>query len=223
VVLMAGTRSRARFPGAEQYVPDRGSLSALRSAVQECRGCDLYEGATQGVLGDGPAKAALMVIGEQPGDQEDRAGKPFVGPAGQLLDKALDAAGIAPASVFRTNAVKHFRFRATGKRRIHQSPDLAHMRACAPWLTAELARVAPTGAVLLGATAGKAVFGSSFTVSSVRGQLVSWPQAREDAKAPDWVLVTVHPSSVLRSDDRSTAFDALVSDLRVAADALTAA
>jgi uracil-DNA glycosylase len=213
----------AGFPGAAGYVPDGASLSRLRRAVQECRGCDLYEEATQAVLGAGPARAALMVIGEQPGDQEDRTGKPFVGPAGKLLDQALDASGIAPASVFRTNAVKHFRFRGTsGKRRIHQSPSLAQMRACAPWLTAELARVRPTGAVLLGATAGKAVFGSDFTVAGSRGRLVPWPEQREDATPPEWALATVHPSSVLRSDDRDTAFDALVHDLRVAADALAA-
>jgi DNA polymerase len=221
VVALAG-RSTG-FPGAAAYIPDGASLSKLRHAVQECRGCDLYEDATQAVLGTGPARAPLMVIGEQPGDQEDQAGEPFVGPAGKLLDKALDAAGIAPASVFRTNAVKHFRFRGTaGKRRIHQSPSLAHMRACAPWLTAELARVRPTGAVLLGATAGKAVFGSAFTVAGSRGQLVPWPEQREDAWPPEWALSTVHPSSVLRSDERDTAFDALVTDLRVAADALAA-
>src|SRR5215207_824420 len=114
MVLMAGTRRGARFPGAEQYVPAGGSLSALRRAVQECRGCDLHEGATQAVLGDGPAKAALMVIGEQPGDQEDRAGKPFVGPAGQLLDKVLEEVGIDRADVYVTNAVKHFKWEPRG-------------------------------------------------------------------------------------------------------------
>jgi len=215
------TAPRSQFEGAAAYVPDRPSLHRLRTAAQECRGCDLYEDATQAVVGEGRLGAALMLLGEQPGDEEDRAGKPFVGPAGRLLDKALEAAGIAQETVFRANAVKHFRFSGTrGKRRIHQSPSLAHMRACGPWLTAELALVKPTGVVLLGATAGKAVFGSGFTVGRHRGEPVPWPDSRADQAAPDWALATVHPSSVLRSDDRQAAFDGLVSDLRVASDAL---
>ena len=162
-----------------------------------------------------------MLVGEQPGDQEDRAGKPFVGPAGRLLDRALDTADIEPDSVFRTNAVKHFRFfGSAGKRRIHQSPTLAQMRACAPWLSAELAVVAPTGVIVLGATAGKAIFGSSFTVADRRGQLREWPAGREDPAKPEWVLTTVHPASILRSRQRDSDFAAFVADLQIAAAAL---
>ena len=147
-------------PGAQHWVPERPSLTSLREAAQECRGCELYQNATQAVMGDGPRKAPLMVIGEQPGDKEDLAGEPFVGPAGRLLDRALDEAGIDPAAVFRTNVVKHFRFSGTrGKQRIHKSPSRVHVAACGPWLVAELALVKPTGVVLLGGTAGQAVYG----------------------------------------------------------------
>lgn len=152
---------------AGEWVPDRLSPARLRSAVQECRGCELYQDATQAVLGDGPWDAALMVLGEQPGDQEDRVGEPFVGPAGKLLDRALSEAGIDPVSVFRTNVVKHFRFSGTrGQQRIHKSPSTMHVAACGPWLVAEMALVRPRGVVLLGGTAGKAVYGSSFRVGT---------------------------------------------------------
>ncbi len=131
--------------------------------MQKCQGCDLYRDATQGVMGDGPKDADLMLVGEQPGDKEDLAGEPFVDPAGKLLDKALAAAGIDPDSVFRTNVVKHFRFSGTrGKQRIHKSPSRWHVAACEPWLLAELELVEPTGVVLLGATAGAALYGASF-------------------------------------------------------------
>lgn len=194
---------------------------ALRAAVQDCRGCELYGDATQAVLGEGRADAALMLIGEQPGDQEDLQGKPFVGPAGRLLVRALETADIDPKDVFRTNAVKHFRFTGTStKRRMHRSPDLAHMRACTPWLEAELEVVQPKGAVLLGATAGKAVYGSSFRVTAERGRLLDWPELNTDGHVPLWALATIHPSAVLRSDDRDEAFDGLVRDLAVARDSL---
>lgn len=210
-------------PGAAAYVPERLSLPELRAAAQGCRGCELYRDATQAVVGEGPLDADLMLIGEQPGDSEDLEGKPFVGPAGRLLVRALEAAEIRPDTVFRTNAVKHFRFSGTrGKRRIHQTPDRVHVFACSPWLTAELALVRPRGVVLLGATAGRAILGPSFRVSASRGQLVSWPADRDDSAVPDWVLPTTHPSAVLRSDDREAAFDALVADLRVAATASSA-
>jgi uracil-DNA glycosylase len=170
------------------------------------------------VMGDGPDGASVMLVGEQPGDKEDLAGEPFVGPAGKLLDRALEAAGIAPRSVFRTNAVKHFRFSGTrGKQRIHATPDQLHVEACEPWLQAELRVVAPHGLVLLGATAGKAVFGPTFKVTQVRGQLQLWPEPFALETPPQWVLPTIHPSAVLRAPDRDTAFDALVADLRVAA------
>ncbi len=215
---MAGTQER---PGAGEWVPARPTLSSLRSAVQDCRGCELYHDATQAVMGDGNPKATLMLLGEQPGDKEDQAGEPFVGPAGRLLDKALAEAGIAPESVFKTNVVKHFRFSGTrGKQRIHKSPSQVHVTACGPWLLAELETVRPRGVVLLGATAGKAVYGSSFRVTPARGTLVAWPTDRFAVPhLPEWVLPTTHPSAVLRSRERDTDFEALVADLRVAADA----
>ena len=217
-------RATVERPGAEAWIPARRSLAALRKAAQACQGCELYQDATQAVAGEGPTGADLVLLGEQPGDQEDRQGKPFVGPAGKLLVKALEAAELDPQRVFRTNAVKHFRFTGTGtKRRMHRSPDLAHMRACRPWLDAELDVVRPTGVVLLGATAGKAVFGSGYRVSEQRGRVVDWPggPADESHLAP-WTLATIHPSAVLRSDDRDDAFDGLVRDLVVAREALSA-
>lgn len=149
---------------------------------------------------------------------EDRAGEPFVGPAGKLLDEALADAGIDPADVFKTNVVKHFRWSGTrGKQRIHQSPTRAHVAACGPWLEAELRLVRPAGVVLLGGTAGKAIYGSAFKVGEARGRLADWPASFEVAHPPAWVLATTHPSAVLRSDDRRSAYDGLVADLRVAA------
>ena len=206
-------------PGAQAWVPDRPSLASLRAAAQECRGCELHESATQAVMGDGPTGAALMVVGEQPGDREDLVGEPFVGPAGQLLDRALEQAGIDPASVFRTNVVKHFRFSGTrGKQRIHKSPSRVHVAACGPWLVAELSLVRPTGMVLLGATAGKAVYGSTFRVGHARGTLQQWPPDSFPVRHPPaWVLATAHPSAVLRSRQREQDTAGLVSDLSVAA------
>jgi len=216
-------------PGAARWVPDRVSLPTLREAAQECRGCELYEDATQAVMGEGPAEAQLMLVGEQPGDQEDVAGEPFVGPAGKLLDRALGEAGIDPASVFRTNAVKHFRFSGTrGKQRIHKSPSRMHVTACGPWLVAEMSLVKPRGVVLLGGTAGKAIYGSSFKVGESRGRMQEWPadtfeqpDAAEAGWRPDWVLPTTHPSAVLRSRDREEDMSAFVADLQVAARTLS--
>jgi DNA polymerase len=210
---MADSPSR---PGAAAWVPDKPTLTSLRTAAQECRGCELYAGATQAVVGEGPENAALVLIGEQPGDQEDKAGEPFVGPAGRLLDQALGDAGIDPGSVFRTNAVKHFRFSGTrGKQRIHKGPGRAHVVACQPWLLAELDLVRPRGAVLLGATAGQAVFGAAFRVGATRGQRLQWPEdGAAPASRPDWVVPTVHPSSVLRSRQRDADLEAFVADLR---------
>ena len=209
-------------PGAEQWVPGRPSLKRLRAAVQECRGCELYRDATQAVMGDGPASAAVMALGEQPGDKEDLAGEPFVGPAGRLLDRALAEAGLPPEDVFRTNVVKHFRFSGTrGKQRIHKSPSRVHVTACGPWLVAELAVVKPSGVLVLGGTAGKAVYGSGFRVGDTRGRLIDWPEGFASSHRPAWVLTTTHPSAVLRADDRDAAYEALVSDLRVAVSALS--
>lgn len=210
-----------RRPGAQAWVPAHPTLEDLRSAAQDCRGCELFQDATQAVMGDGPTDARLVVLGEQPGDREDRAGEPFVGPAGKLLDRALEEAGIPPASVFRTNVVKHFRFAGTrGKQRIHKTPGRVHVSACGPWLVAELALVRPTGVVILGGTAGRAVFGSSFRVGETRGTMLDWPEAFPVSDPPDWVLPTTHPSAVLRSRTREADLAELVADLKVAAAAL---
>ena len=209
---MADTTPR---PGAAAWVPESPTLPSLRAAAQQCRGCELYADATQAVVGEGPEDASLVLIGEQPGDQEDRAGEPFVGPAGKLLDRALGDAGIDPASVFRTNAVKHFRFSGTrGKQRIHKGPGRVHVAACQPWLLAELDIVKPRGAVLLGATAGQAVFGASFRVGATRGRRLDWPADGGGLHRPGWVVPTVHPSSVLRSRERDADLAAFVADLR---------
>ncbi len=207
-----------KYVGADEWVPDARTMTALREAVQGCQGCDLFRDATQGVMGDGARRAPLVLLGEQPGDQEDRAGEPFVGPAGNLLDRALADAGIDPDGVFRTNVVKHFRWSGTrGKQRIHKTPGRGHVEACRPWLDAELALVRPEGVVVLGGTAGKAVFGSSFKVGEARGRTTDWPDSYPLQHPPAWVLPTTHPSSVLRTDERETAYDALVADLEVAA------
>lgn len=204
--------------GAEPYVPQTYDLSALSTAVQDCRGCELYRAASQAVPGAGPAAAPLMLVGEQPGDMEDKEGEPFVGPAGRLLDRALEQAGLHRTSVFLTNAVKHFRFEERGKRRIHKTPTVTHVRACAPWLEAELAAVRPTGVVLLGATAGRAVFGTGFRLTETRGDVLDWPTTEPAGAAapPTWAVATAHPSAVLRATDRTAAFDELVEDLVVA-------
>ncbi|MFD5229965.1 UdgX family uracil-DNA binding protein [Streptomyces qaidamensis] len=204
---------------AEPFLPERGGLPALRKAAAECRGCPLHRDATQTVFGAGDTDARVMLVGEQPGDQEDRQGKPFVGPAGKLLDRALEEAGIDPSEAYVTNAVKHFKFTQAEprKRRIHKAPNLREMTACGPWLAAELTVVEPELIVVLGATAGKALLGSSFRVTQVRGTVLE----EEIHGRPERLVPTVHPSSVLRSDDREAAYRGLVSDLRVAADALS--
>lgn len=203
---------RPDWPTAAPFVPADASLDALTSAAAGCRGCPLWEPARQVVFGAGPRDARLVIVGEQPGDQEDKAGEPFVGPAGRLLDGALEEAGIDRSLAYVTNAVKHFKFRASGKRRIHATPDTWEVAACKPWLEAEVAVLQPELVVLLGATAGKAVFGSSFRVTRSRGVLMPY----DDRQA----LATLHPSAVLRSDDREAARAGLVADLRVAAQAL---
>ena len=199
--------------GAEEYVPEGASIDELRAAVGKCRGCDLYKDATQAVFGEGPANAAVMVVGEVPGDQEDRQGHPFVGPAGRLLDRALDEAGIDRKKVYVTNAVKHFKFKPAerGKRRIHQKPGRTEVVACRPWLLAELDTVRPDLVVVLGAVAAQSLLGTSFRVTKERGKVVEIPERAVRAVA------TVHPSSVLRSDDREAAYQGLVEDLKAAA------
>jgi DNA polymerase len=201
---------------AAPFVPeDVRDLDALRQAAAGCRGCPLHRDATQTVFGAGSADARVMLVGEQPGDQEDRKGRPFVGPAGKLLDRALAEAGIDPGEAYVTNAVKHFKFTQAEprKRRIHKAPSLREMSACGPWLAAELALVEPELIVVLGATAGKALLGSSFRVGEVRGTVLE----REIHGHAERLVPTVHPSSVLRADDREGAYEGLVADLSVAA------
>ena len=200
-------------------VPDRPTLPRLRTAVQDCRACELWEGATQAVPGAGTSRARAMFVGEQPGDREDREGLPFTGPAGALLDRALEEAGIDRGAAYVTNAVKHFRYKARGKRRIHQKPDRSHVTACRPWLEAELAVVRPAVLVCLGATAAQALLGNDVRVLRDRGRPLESPLA-------PCAIVTVHPSSVLRArsdEERAGAFGALVDDLRAVATALDAA
>ena len=224
-------RDSAEETGAQRFVPDSRSLKTLAEAAESCQGCELYQNATQTVFGAGPRQAKIMLLGEQPGDQEDRIGEPFVGPAGRLLDRALAEAGLDEQDVYRTNAVKHFRWKPApggGKRRIHQSPTQGQITACRPWLLAELDAVRPDIVVVLGASAGKSLFGSSFRVGDARGTVQSWSvpaeakadKTEEKAGPEVGVVVTVHPSAVLRADDRAAAFTAFVEDLRVAKAAL---
>ncbi|WP_210481451.1 UdgX family uracil-DNA binding protein [Naasia sp. SYSU D00948] len=204
-------------PGAEQWVPEDGGLDALRTAAPECRGCELYQDATQVVFGSGPERARLMLVGEQPGDSEDKAGEPFVGPAGRLLADALDAAGVKAEDAYVTNAVKHFRFELRGKRRLHKSPAVAHIEACNPWLAAEFRTVRPDIVVALGATAARGVLGRQVKVLAERGRVLD---DRPVAAAEARVVLTVHPSAVLRlrgTPDFDPEFDAFVADLRTAA------
>jgi uracil-DNA glycosylase len=208
-------------------VPPSGvALEGLRAAARDCRACPLWEPATQTVFGIGPADARVVLVGEQPGDVEDRRGEPFVGPAGRLLDKALADAGIDRTQTYVTNAVKHFRFTQTDKRRLHQTPGPEHITACRPWLDAELALVAPELVVALGATAARALLGASFRITKQRGQLMPFPSATDNEEAAvhsTWIMATAHPSAVLRvpgGDERAAAYDALVADLRTAAQAL---
>ncbi|MDX2094043.1 MAG: UdgX family uracil-DNA binding protein [Kofleriaceae bacterium] len=184
----------AEVPGAEGFLPVEHNLHTLRSAVATCHGCPLYKGATQAVFGEGSASARVMLIGEVPGDSEDLAGRPFVGPAGKLLDEALAAAGIPRADSYVTNAVKHFKYTQRGKRRIHDKPTRYEIEACHPWLGAELEMVAPQIVVLLGATAAQALLGSTFRVTKARGKLLSTDLAT-------YTFATVHPASVLRAPD----------------------
>jgi DNA polymerase len=205
-------------PRTEEFLPRRKDLASLRQAAQACRGCSLYLRATQTVFGEGPGTACVVVVGEQPGDVEDMTGRPFIGPAGRLLDKALGEAGLDRESLYLTNAVKHFSFEERGKRRIHKKPRLSEVRACHPWLAGELAAIRPDVLVLLGATAAQAVFGASFRVSEERGRL-------QPSDLAPIVVASVHPSSVLRAPDdaaRELGFRELVRDLRVAAAALAA-
>ena len=206
-------RSREIPESAAQFVPVKPTLRTARQAAADCKGCDLYRRATQTVFGEGRADAAVVFVGEQPGDSEDLAGKPFVGPAGRLLDQALEAAGIARDEVYVTNVVKHFKWEPRGKRRIHVKPRISEIRACRPWLETELTLIKPRALVCLGATAAQALLGSTFKVSTERGKFVDSPLA-------PLVMATVHPSSVLRAqtdEERHQAMEEVVADLRTLA------
>ena len=192
--------------------PDSSNLSTVRDAAKDCTACHLYKNATQTVFGEGPKKAPIMLVGEQPGDYEDSAGKPFVGPAGKIMDRALEEAGIDRKKVYVTNAVKHFKWEPRGKRRIHQKPNSREVAACKPWLEAELRIVKPRLVVALGSTAGQTIFGPSFRVTRERGKLLF-------SKLAPKVVATVHPSSLLRQPDeesRHREYKKFVADLRVA-------
>ncbi|BDU06144.1 UdgX family uracil-DNA binding protein [Nocardia cyriacigeorgica] len=201
----AARRPARKPPGAAEFVPPDADLAQLREAAAGCRGCELYRDATQTVFGEGPPAARVVMVGEQPGDQEDRAGHPFVGPAGRLLDRALAEAGFDRDEVYVTNAVKHFKFVERGKRRIHKQPSRTEVVACSAWLSAELGVLAPDLVVCLGAVATKAVLGPSATVGEVRGVVLDRPDYQ--------VTATVHPSAVLRSTDRKAAYAEFVGDL----------
>lgn len=211
---------------AEFVPPGARSIDELREAARACQGCDLYKDATQTVFGDGPEHARVVFVGEQPGDVEDRRGAPFVGPAGKVLNRAIVEVGLDRAGAYVTNAVKHFKFRSTGegKRRIHQTPDRIEIIACRPWLVSEFAMLRPEIVVALGATAAKALLGPAFRVTRSRGVLMPWPEsAQNPADFPSssgQLLATIHPSAVLRADDRDEAFTGLVTDLRVVAETL---
>ncbi len=202
---------------AEPFLPDRRSLTSLRAAAETCRGCDLWERATQTVFGEGPARAEIVLVGEAPGDHEDREGHPFVGPAGRILDEGLERAGIARDRAYVTNAVKHFKWEERGKRRIHQTPSRWEIVACAPWLAAELAAVRPDVLVLMGRVAATSVMGAAFRVTRERGRVLEGPGGLP-------TVATVHPSAILRGppEDREAALSAFASDLEVARSVLGA-
>ncbi|HEX9941898.1 MAG TPA: UdgX family uracil-DNA binding protein [Thermoanaerobaculia bacterium] len=206
-------------PSAYEFIPERPTIPKLWQAAQGCTACDLYKRATQAVLGEGPRDASAFFIGEQPGDQEDLAGKPFVGPAGRVLDEALVAAGIPRQEVFVTNAVKHFKWEPRGKRRIHGKPSTGEVKACRPWLETELALIQPEVIVCLGSTAAQALMGPKFKITVERGKFFETPWA-------PWLTTTFHPSAILRMPDdvkRREAREMFVDDLRLVAKRLRAA
>jgi uracil-DNA glycosylase family protein len=205
-VFLAKTTKKS----AKLFVPDSKDLGRLHDAAASCRGCDLYARATQVVFGEGSRRSRIVLVGEQPGAVEDVRGRPFVGPAGGVLERALTAAGIDRADVYMTNAVKHFSFEERGKRRIHKKPRLSEMRACRPWLEAELQAIRPVCVVCLGSTAAQSLLGPDVRIMQVRGQVL-----KDTSWAPS-LVVTIHPSAVLRADDGEAMFEMLVDDLKVA-------
>lgn len=200
-------------PGAAGFVPQHPTLPLLKKAVQDCRGCDLYVHATQAVLGEGPKTARLVLIGEQPGDQEDLKGRPFVGPAGRVIDRALQEAGISRNEVYITNAVKHFKFEERGKRRIHKKPGASEVRACRPWLDAELSILRPFVIGCLGTTASQAIFGNEFRLTKDRGRPIEVPEYGV-------AVATAHPSAILRApehEQREAEYRRFLEDLQAMA------
>src|SRR3954451_11718266 len=193
---------------AEVLIPEAPTLERLREVAAGCKACDLWERGTQTVFGEGARKAEVMLVGEQPGDQEDQAGAPFVGPAGKMLDRALDDAGIDRKSTYVTNAVKHFKWKARGARRIHDKPSWTEAMACRPWLDAEVALVKPRALVLMGATAAQSLLGKTFKVTQERGRPL-------DSELAELVVATIHPSAILRAENRDEMYAGLVDDLRV--------
>ena len=197
---------------AEPFVPAKHTLPVLAKAVQKCRGCPLYANATQAVFGEGKPNARILFVGEQPGDKEDLTGHPFIGPAGQMLDHCLEAAGIDRATVYVTNAVKHFKWKPAGKRRLHEKPTMREVHACRPWLDAEIDAVSPALIICLGATAAQSLLGSAFRVTKQRGQRIDVPDLPP-------VLATIHPSAILRartSEDRHRETETFIADLKAA-------
>src|SRR5438552_2665181 len=206
-------RMRILERSAAEYLPEERTVPALWDAAQHCKGCDLYKGNVRAVLGEGPRKARLMFVGEQPGDQEERLGHPFVGPAGKIFDEALNDVGLDRSQTYVTNAVKHFKHVIRGKRRLHAKPTVLEVKACRPWLETEIEIVQPRLLVCLGATAAQALLGASFRVTKQRGQ----PAASEWAP---WTMATIHPSAILRaqsSEERHEMYDGFVRDLRLVA------
>jgi DNA polymerase len=218
--IPAGATNEANCPtgtSAAEFIPHTTSLSVMREAVNNCRGCQIYCNATQGVFGEGPRDATVMFVGEQPGDQEDRAGKPFVGPAGKMLNDALQQAGVPRDEVYVTNAVKHFKWEPRGTRRLHAKPSAREVGACRPWLEAEVAIVKPELIVCLGATAAQSLLGPAFRITKQRGQMIT------DTKWAPAVTSTYHPSALLRIPDeagRKKAYGEFVDDLKKVARAM---
>jgi uracil-DNA glycosylase family protein len=211
---MVRKASTEQYPTAEAFMPPRLTLAALREAAEACRGCPLYKTGTQTVFGEGQAKAKLMLVGEQPGDREDREGKPFVGPSGDVLNAALEEVGIDRGAVYVTNAVKHFKWEARGARRIHAKPNAREMAACKPWLVAEMEVLKPQIVVCLGATAAQDLLGKDFRITRERGKPI------KETGIADWVMATYHPSAILRMPDRELREKArreFTDDLRLAA------
>ncbi|MGH7696211.1 MAG: UdgX family uracil-DNA binding protein [Gemmatimonadaceae bacterium] len=218
-VIAADTKPAPEKRNAAQFLPDVHTLASLKGAARTCQGCDLYLGATQTVFGAGKRTARVMLVGEQPGNEEDLKGRPFVGPAGKLLDRALEDAGIDRDEAYVTNVVKHFKWEKRGKNRIHKKPNAEEIRACLPWLRAELQALRPRVLVCLGATAAQALLGRDFRVTTQRGTVLQSDLA-------EYVVATVHPSSILRqqtSGDRERELKALIADLRVVAGLLSGA